>query len=54
MEYIQDGDTVQVGKGALVMLSVSIWKPRRDITIYTEIISDWVVTLAEKGVLKSS
>lgn len=52
MEYIKDGDIVQVGKGGLGRAIGFGLASKKDISIYTEIVSDWVVDLEQKGVLK--
>lgn len=52
MEYVKDGDTVQVGKGGLGSAIGADLGSKKDISIYTEIISDWIIDIGNKGVLK--
>lgn len=51
MEYIQDGDTVQVGKGGLGNAIGFDLASKKEINVYSELLSDWVVELDAKGVL---
>lgn len=53
MKYVRDGDVVQVGKGGLGNAIGFELESKKDMVVYTEIVSDWVMTLAEKGCLKS-
>lgn len=52
MAHVRDGDTVQVGKGGLGNAIGFRLDSKKDISVYAEIVSDWVMPLAEKGVLK--
>ncbi|MEG2518428.1 MAG: acetyl-CoA hydrolase/transferase C-terminal domain-containing protein [Oscillospiraceae bacterium] len=51
MDYVHDGDTIQVGKGGLGCAIGYDLAGKKDIHIYSEILSDWIVPLAEKGII---
>lgn len=48
---IQDGDTLQLGIGAIPDAVLLFLKDKKDLGIHTEMFSDGVVTLAEAGVI---
>ena len=52
MEYVEDGDTVQVGKGGLGNAIGFDLKSKKNISVYSEILSDWTVSLDEVGALE--
>ena len=50
-QYIKDRDTIQFGIGGIPNYTATQLTDRKDIGIHTEMLSDWVVDLAEKGVI---
>lgn len=52
MKYVENGDTVQVGKGGLGNAIGSYLMEKEEINVYSEILSDWIVDLCQKGVAK--
>jgi len=50
-ELIRDGDCLQLGVGAIPEAVLEFLGGKRDLGIHTEMISDGVMTLAEKGVI---
>lgn len=50
-QYIKDRDTIQFGIGGIPNYIATQLTDRKDIGIHTEMLSDWVVDLAEKGVI---
>jgi acyl-CoA hydrolase/GNAT superfamily N-acetyltransferase len=50
-DLVRDGDTLQVGIGAIPDHILSLLGERNDLGIHTEMLSDGFVTLAEKGVI---
>lgn len=53
MPYVHDGDVLQVGKGGLGNAIGACLVDKKDITVYSEILSDWVVALDQAGSLKA-
>lgn len=51
MARVEDGDTIQVGKGGLGNAIGFDLASKNEINVYSELLSDWVVALDEKGVL---
>jgi acyl-CoA hydrolase len=52
LEFIEDGSTVQIGMGGLANEVAYELANRKDINIYTEIVTDAIVDLVEQGVVK--
>ncbi len=50
-ELIQDGDCLQLGIGAIPDAVLTFLDEKKDLGIHSEMISDGVMTLAEKGVI---
>ena len=50
-KYIQDRDVIQFGIGGIPNYIATQITDKKDIGIHTEMLSDWVVDLAEKGVI---
>ncbi|HXE71061.1 MAG TPA: acetyl-CoA hydrolase/transferase C-terminal domain-containing protein, partial [Candidatus Nitrosotenuis sp.] len=48
---VEDGDTLQVGIGAIPEATLALLKNRNDLGIHTELFSDGVVDLVEAGVI---
>jgi acyl-CoA hydrolase len=53
VEQIHDGDTFQVGMGGLPNAILASLKDKKDLKVYTEILTDGMVDLAEAGVITS-
>jgi|LGVE01.1.fsa_nt_gb acyl-CoA hydrolase len=53
MEYIHDGSSVQIGMGGLANAVGYKLAKYKDLTIYTEIVTDCVVDLVEKGAVSN-
>lgn len=53
-ELIQDGDTLQLGIGAIPDAVLLFLKEKKDLGIHTEMFSDGVVELVEAGVINNS
>ena len=53
MQFVRDGDTVQVGKGGLGNAIGFDLNTKKDIDIYSEILSDWIVDLSNQGVIRN-
>ncbi len=49
--FIQDGDTLQIGRGGVPQAIINMLEEKRDLGVHSELISDWVVDLVEKGVI---
>jgi len=54
IELVPDGATIQIGRGAIPNAVACGLAGRRDLGVHSEMISDWVVDLAEAGVLTGS
>ncbi|WKY47525.1 acetyl-CoA hydrolase/transferase C-terminal domain-containing protein [Eubacteriaceae bacterium ES3] len=52
MEYINDGSTVQIGLGGLANAVAGEMTSKKNLKVYTEIVTDACVDLAEKGCLR--
>ena len=50
MAYVQDGDTVQVGKGALGNAIGQYLTQMNNVKVNSEILGDWIIPLCEKGI----
>jgi acyl-CoA hydrolase len=50
-EYIRDGDTIQSGIGSIPGAVMSLLHDRRDLGVHTELLSDGLVDLVERGVV---
>ncbi len=50
-KYIKDGCTLQIGIGGIPNYIATQITDRKDLGVHTEMISDWVVDLAEAGVI---
>ena len=48
---VPDGATIQIGRGAIPNAIASALRSRRDLGIHSEMVSDWLVDLAEAGVI---
>lgn len=53
MAYIEDGDTVQVGKGGLGNAIGLDLKTKKNMNVYSELLSDWTVELDKAGGLNN-
>lgn len=51
---IEDGDTIQIGYGAIPNAILSHFIDKKDLGVHTELISDGIVMLMEKGVINNS
>ena len=52
--YIHDGDTIQAGIGAVPNAIMSMLGNHNDLGVHTELLSDGLVDLAERGVITST
>ncbi|WP_167859259.1 acetyl-CoA hydrolase/transferase family protein [Paenibacillus cymbidii] len=48
---VADGDTIQIGRGGIPQAVVGELGDRRDLGVHSELISDWIVELTERGVV---
>ncbi|WP_158211697.1 acetyl-CoA hydrolase/transferase family protein [Alkalihalobacterium alkalinitrilicum] len=48
---INDGDTIQIGRGGVPAAIVQLIDKKKDLGVHSEMISDWVVDLVYKGVI---
>lgn len=48
---VNDGDTIQIGRGGLPSAVVQLLKSKKDLGVHSELLSDWVVDLVENGVI---
>lgn len=53
-EYINDGDTLQIGIGSIPNSVVQFLETKKDLGIHTELLGDGVASLAMKGVVNGS
>jgi 4-hydroxybutyrate CoA-transferase len=48
---INDGDTLQIGRGGVPSAVVQLLKSKNDLGVHSELISDWIIDLVEGGVI---
>lgn len=51
LTLVNDGATIQIGRGAIPNAVAAELTDRRDLGVHSEMLSDWIVDLAERGIV---